>query len=64
MVAGSPLTNYENDTSQPVAMIDTTTANALGISAARLASHPAVFVNGIAYTVVSVPSPLAALRSV
>ena len=33
-------------------MIDTGTAAALGISASRLASHPAVFVDGIAYTVV------------
>ncbi len=54
MVAGSPLTTYENDTAQHVAMIDTTTASTLGISPARLASHPAVFVNGIAYTVVGV----------
>jgi putative ABC transport system permease protein len=56
MVAGSPLTSYENDTSQHVAMIDSTTANALGISPARLASQPAVFVDGIAYTVVGVYS--------
>ena len=56
MVAGSPLSTYENDTSQHVAMIDTTTAAALGISAARLPSHPAVFVDGIAYTVVGVYS--------
>jgi putative ABC transport system permease protein len=56
MVAGSPLSTYENDTSQPVAMIDTTTAAALGISSARLASHPAVFVGGIAYTVVGIYS--------
>ena len=56
MVAGSPLTTYENDTAQHVAMIDTTTASTLGISPARLASHPAVFVNGIAYTVVGVYS--------
>jgi putative ABC transport system permease protein len=54
MVAGSPLSTYENDTSQHVAIIDTTTATALGISPARLASHPAVFVDGIAYTVVGV----------
>ncbi len=52
MVAGSPLSAYENDTGQHVAMIDTTTAAALGISPARLPSHPAVFVDGIAYTVV------------
>lgn len=54
MVAGSPLTSYENDTRQHVAVIDTTTAAQLGISPARLASHPAVFVGGIAYTVVGV----------
>ena len=56
MVAGSPLTTYENDTAQHVAMLDTTTAATLGISPARLPSHPAVFVNGIAYTVVGVYS--------
>ena len=56
MVAGSPLTSYENDTRQHVAVIDTTTAAELGISAARLPSHPAVFVDGIAYTVVGVYS--------
>ena len=54
MVAGSALTSYENDTSQHVAVIDTTTAAELGIAASRLASHPAVFVDGIAYTVVGV----------
>ena len=56
LVAGSPLSTYENDTRQHVAMIDTTAAASLGISAARLASHPAVFVDGIAYTVVGVYS--------
>jgi len=56
MVAGSPLSAYENDTRQHVAVIDTTTAAELGISAARLPSHPAVFVDGIAYTVVGVYS--------
>ena len=56
MVAGSPLTTYENDTRQHVAVIDTTTAAELGISPARLPSHPAVFVDGIAYTVVGVYS--------
>jgi putative ABC transport system permease protein len=56
MVAGSRLSTYENDTDQHVAMIDTTTAGVLGISAARLASHPAVFVDGIAYTVIGVYS--------
>jgi putative ABC transport system permease protein len=56
MVAGSPLSTYENDTSQHVAMIDATTAATLGISAARLPAHPAVFVNGIAYTVVGIYS--------
>ena len=56
LVAGSPLTAYENDTRQHLAMIDTATATSLGISPARLASHPAVFVDGIAYTVVGVYS--------
>jgi putative ABC transport system permease protein len=56
MVAGSPLTRYENDTGRRVAMIDTSTAAELGISPARLASHPAVFVDGIAYTLVGVYS--------
>jgi putative ABC transport system permease protein len=56
MVAGSALTSYENDTSQHVAMIDTTTATELGIAVSRLASHPAVFVDGIAYTVVGIYS--------
>jgi putative ABC transport system permease protein len=56
MVAGSPLSAYENDTSQHVAVIDTGTASALGISPARLPSHPAIFVDGIAYTVVGVYS--------
>src|SRR6185437_13239094 len=45
MTAGSPLTAYENDTSQHGAVIDTATAAALGISPARLASRPAVFVD-------------------
>jgi putative ABC transport system permease protein len=54
IVAGAPLSRYENDTRQHVAMLDTTTATALGISAARLASQPAVFVDGIAYTVVGI----------
>jgi putative ABC transport system permease protein len=54
MAAGSPLTGYENDTAQHVAVIDSTTAATLGISPARLAAHPAVFVDGIAYTVVGV----------
>jgi hypothetical protein len=56
MTAGTPLTAYENDTSQHVAVIDTATAAALGISPARLASRPAVFVDGIAYTVIGVYS--------
>src|SRR5215472_4892482 len=43
LVAGSPLTAYENDTRQHVALIDTATAAALGISPARLASQPAIF---------------------
>jgi len=54
MAAGSPLSTYENDTGQHVALIDTATAALLGISAARLPSHPAVFVNGIAYTVIGI----------
>jgi putative ABC transport system permease protein len=56
LVAGTPLTSYENDTGQYVAMLDTSTAAALGISASRLASHPAVFVAGIAYTVTGIYS--------
>jgi putative ABC transport system permease protein len=56
MVAGSTLTSYENDTGQHVAVIDTTTAAELGIAVSRLASHPAVFVGGIAYTVVGIYS--------
>jgi putative ABC transport system permease protein len=56
MVAGSPLTAYENDSRQHVAMIDSGTAATLGISVSRLASHPAVFVGGIAYTVVGIYS--------
>jgi putative ABC transport system permease protein len=56
MVAGSPLSSYENESAQHVAMIDTSTAAELGIAPARLASHPAVFVNGIAYTVVGIYS--------
>lgn len=54
MSAGSPLSSYENDTVQHVAMLDSGTAATIGISAARLPSHPAVFVNGIAYTVVGI----------
>jgi putative ABC transport system permease protein len=56
MVAGSPLTTYENDTAQHVAVIDAGTAQELGISPARLAGQPAVFINGIAYTVAGVYS--------
>ncbi len=56
LVAGSPLTAFENDSRQHVAMIDSGTATALGISAARLGSHPAVFVGGIAYTVTGIYS--------
>jgi putative ABC transport system permease protein len=56
MVAGSQLSTYENDTAQHVAMLDSTTAATIGISPARLASHPAVFVDGIAYTIVGVYS--------
>jgi putative ABC transport system permease protein len=54
MVAGSRLTAYENDAAQHVAMIDTTIAQELGISPGRLAAQPAVFVDGIPYTVVGV----------
>jgi putative ABC transport system permease protein len=54
MAAGSPLSTYENDTAQHVAVIDTITATTLGISPARLPSHPAVFAGGIAYTVVGI----------
>jgi putative ABC transport system permease protein len=54
MIAGSPLSAYENDTAQRVAVIDAGTASALGISPARLPSHPAVFVNGVGYTVVGI----------
>ena len=56
LVAGSSLTTFENDTRQHVALIDTATAQALGISPDRLGSDPAVFVDGIAYTVVGVYS--------
>lgn len=56
MVAGSTLTTYENDTAQHVAVIDDVVAAELGISAQRLPAHPAVFVNGIPYTVVGVYS--------
>jgi putative ABC transport system permease protein len=56
MVAGSRLTAYENDTAQHVAMIDTVTAQELGISPQRLSAHPAVFVGGVPYTVVGVYS--------
>jgi putative ABC transport system permease protein len=54
MAAGSPLSTYENDTSQHVAIIDTATAQELGISPARLAGQPALFVGGIPYTIVGV----------
>ena len=56
MVAGSPLTTYENDTAQHVALIDAVVAQELGISPQRLPAGPAVFVNGIPYTVVGVYS--------
>ncbi len=56
MVAGTPLTAYENDTAQHVAMLDAGTAQALGISPARLAGQPAVFINGIACTVTGIYS--------
>jgi putative ABC transport system permease protein len=54
LIAGSLLTSYENDTAQHVALIDTTVAQELGISPGRLSADPAVFVNGIPYTVVGV----------
>jgi putative ABC transport system permease protein len=54
MAAGSPLSTYENDTSQHVAIIDTATAQELGISPARLVGQPALFVGGIPYTIVGV----------
>jgi len=54
MAAGTPLTTFENDAAQHVAIIDTATASTLGISAARLSSHPAVFAGGTAYTVVGI----------
>ena len=54
MTAGSPLTAYENSARQHVAVIDATTAATLGISATRLASHPAVFAGDIAYTVTGI----------
>ena len=56
LVAGSPLTAYENNSSQHVAMIDTSTAAELGISPARLPSRPAVFAGGLSYTVVGIYS--------
>jgi len=56
LVAGSPLTAYENDAGQHVAMLDTATAAELGISPSRLPSHPAVFVGGLAYTIVGIYS--------
>jgi putative ABC transport system permease protein len=54
MTAGTPLTSYENNTAAHVAVIDAATAATLGISPARLASHPAVFADGIAYTVTGI----------
>ena len=56
MVAGSPLSTFENDAALHVAMLDSGTAKALGISPARLADQPAVFINGTAYTIVGVYS--------
>src|SRR5262249_59495999 len=56
---GGPAAREERQETAPrqhVAIIDTTTAAALGISPARLASHPAAFVGGIAYTVVGIYS--------
>jgi putative ABC transport system permease protein len=59
LVAGSSLTTFENDTAQHVAVIDTVVAGELGISPGRLSAHPAVFVDGIPYTVVGVYSAAA-----
>jgi putative ABC transport system permease protein len=56
MAAGVPLSVYENNTAQHVALLDSTVASALGISAQRLAAHPAIFVNGLPYTVVGIYS--------
>ena len=56
MVAGTELSAYENDTAQHVAVIDSSTAKALGISPGRLGDDPALFVNGVPYTVVGVYS--------
>jgi putative ABC transport system permease protein len=56
VTAGTPLTAYENNTAQHVALISASTAATLGISPARLPSHPAVFVGGIAYTVTGIYS--------
>ena len=56
MTAGTPLSAYENNTAQHVALIDTATAATLGISPARLAAHPAIFADGIAYTVIGIYS--------
>ena len=56
MIAGSPLTSYENGSRRRVAVIDASTAVELGISPARLASDPAVFVDGVGYTVVGIYS--------
>ena len=56
LIAGSPLTTYENDTAQHVAVLDAATAAQLGISPARLSSHPAVFVAGLPYTIVGIYS--------
>ena len=56
LVAGAPLTAYENNTGQHVAMIDTKRRPRSAISPARLGSQPAVFVDGVAYTVVGVYS--------
>jgi putative ABC transport system permease protein len=56
MAGGSRLTSYENRTAQHVALLDSNVAAELGISARRLAAQPAVFVNGLPYTVVGIYS--------
>lgn len=56
MIAGSPLTTYENQTAQHVTLLDSTVASELGISAQRLAAQPAIFVGGLPYTVVGIYS--------
>ena len=56
MAAGAPISAYENDSAQHVAMLSSGAAKALGISPGRLSDQPAVFINGLPYTVVGVYS--------